>query len=85
LHRLAEQSRTFAWEVDQNGLYTYVNDTVRVVLGYEPADIIGQMHFYDLHPEEGREAFKAAAQEAFSSKQAFKDLPNAVVSKQGEI
>ncbi|MBM4165101.1 MAG: PAS domain S-box protein, partial [Lentisphaerae bacterium] len=81
---LAEQSRTLAWEVDTAGLYTYVSHVAEMVLGYRPEELIGKMHFYDLHPEEGREAFKAAAFEVFARKEPFQNLVNAVQCKTGE-
>jgi PAS domain-containing protein len=57
--QLATHNRTIAWEVDEAGLYTYISPVVEDVLGYQPEEIVGRMHFYDLHPEKGREEFKA--------------------------
>jgi PAS domain S-box-containing protein len=74
--QLAEQSRIITWQVDANGLYTYVSHAVTPVLGYQPEDLIGKMHFYDLHPETGRDAFKAAALEVFARKETFRDYEN---------
>jgi PAS domain S-box-containing protein len=74
--QLAEQSRIITWQVDANGLYTYVSHAVTPVLGYKPEDLIGKMHFYDLHPETGRDAFKAAALEVFARKEFFSDYEN---------
>jgi len=74
--QLAEQSRIITWQVDANGLFTYVSDVVTPVLGYKPEDLIGKMHFYDLHPETGRDAFKTAALEVFARKESFRDYEN---------
>jgi PAS domain S-box-containing protein len=74
--QLAEQSRTITWQVDAKGLYTYVSHVVTPVLGYKPEDLIGKMHFYDLHPATGRDAFKAAALEVFARKESFRDYEN---------
>jgi PAS domain S-box-containing protein len=82
---LARHSRVFHWEVDASGLYTFVSDPVKDILGYEQEEIIGKKHFYDLHPGKGREAFKSAALEAFALKLPFSDLENPVESKTGEI
>ncbi|MBM3884182.1 MAG: PAS domain S-box protein, partial [Verrucomicrobia bacterium] len=81
---LAEQNRTLVWEVDADGLYTHVSHVAEIVLGYRPEELVGKMHFYDLHPEEGREAFKAAAFEVFVRKEPFQNLVNAVQCKTGE-
>jgi len=85
LEQLAEQSRTIAWEVDAEGLYTYVSPVVEKVLGYRPEELVGKMYFYDLHPEEGREAFKTAAFKVFDEKEYFANFENAVVAKDGRV
>lgn len=46
---LARQSLTIAWEIDCNGVYTYINDTVYDILGYKPQEIVGKMNYSDLH------------------------------------
>ena len=68
---LAALTRTVTWEVDARGLYTFVSDAAREVLGYSPAEIVGRTHFYDLHPEEGRDQFKADALDVFHRKESF--------------
>lgn len=82
-NRLAEQTRTFTWEVDALGLYTYVSPVVGIVLGYRPDEIIGRMHFYDLHPEAGREEFKKAAFAVFARQEPFLNLENAAQTRDG--
>ena len=81
--QLAEQSGTVAWEVDTDGLYTYVSRVSETVLGYRPDELIGRMHFYDLHPQCGREEFKAAVWEAFEQKAPFRNLVNPAQAKDG--
>ncbi len=82
---LAEQSRTTHWEVDPKGLFTYVSHVSQISWGYSPAEVVGRMHFYDIHPEEGREAFKAAVFAAVERKQPFLDVVHAVETKDGRI
>ncbi|MBF0522560.1 MAG: PAS domain S-box protein [Candidatus Omnitrophica bacterium] len=81
--QLAKHSRTVVWEVDAKGLYTYVSDMSEAVWGYSPQELMGRMHFYDLHPQEGREEFKQAAFAVFKEKGSFKDLVNAIETKDG--
>jgi PAS domain S-box-containing protein len=81
---LAEHSRVITWEVDANGLYTYISDVCRKVIGYTPEDITGRMHFYDIHPEESREQFRAAAFAVFEKKDSFHALENEIETKDGE-
>ena len=85
LDQLAEQSRTIAWEVNAAGLYTYVNHVAELLLGYRPEELVGRRHFYDLHPEIGREEFKQAAFASFERKERFADLINVVVTKDGRL
>jgi PAS domain S-box-containing protein len=80
-HQLAEQTRTVHWEVDAEGLYTYVSDISEAVTGYRPEEIIGKKHFYDLHPAEGREAFKTETLETFARRGHFLDLENIIQTK----
>ena len=79
----ARQSRTFVWEIDADGLYMFVTPVVEDVLGYRPDEIAGRLHFYDLHPAEGREEFKASALAAARQGREFRNLENPMVTKDG--
>ncbi len=83
--QIAEQSQTVIWEVDKNGLYTYVSPTSLNVWGYSPSELVDKMHYYDLHPEKGREEFIRSTKEVFSRKRDFQDLLNLIVKKDGNI
>ncbi|MEI6674105.1 MAG: CHASE domain-containing protein [Verrucomicrobiota bacterium] len=80
---LAAQSAIIAWEVDADGLYTYVSTAAEAIFGYRPDELIGHLHFYDLHPAAGREAFKAAAFAVFAQKGSFHGLVNAALTQDG--
>ena len=82
---LAEQSRTTHWEVDPQGLFTYVSHVSEASWGYRPDEVVGRMHFYDLHPEEGHEAFKAAVFAVVERKQPFRDVVHAIETKDRRI
>ncbi|MDP8208085.1 MAG: PAS domain S-box protein [Candidatus Electryonea clarkiae] len=58
--QLAEQSRTVTWEVDAEGLFTYISPVAEKIFGIRMEEIVGKLHFFDLHPEEGQEEFKMA-------------------------
>jgi len=81
--QLAEHSRTVTWEVDAGGLFTYVSNASASVLGYAPEEIVGSMSFFDLHPEEGREAFKSAAFEVFGRRGEFTNFENRARTRNG--
>ncbi|MEI6795925.1 MAG: PAS domain S-box protein, partial [Methanomassiliicoccales archaeon] len=79
--RLAEHAGTIAWEVDADGLFTYVSHVSEAVWGYRPDELVGKKHFYDLHPISDRETFKKAVFAIFERKERFHDLVNPVQTK----
>jgi PAS domain S-box-containing protein len=83
--QLSEQSRTVTWEVDANGLFTYVSDVGKTVWGYDRDKLVGKLHFYDLHPAEKREEFKKSAFEVFARTQTFENLENQIVINDGNL
>ena len=82
-NQIAEQTRSMIWEVDVEGLYTYVSRACKPITGYTPDEIIRKMHFYDLHPEDGRESYKKSAFAVIKKKKRFVDLPNRILTKDG--
>ena len=82
---LAEYSRAITWEVDAWGLYTYISQECLSILGYSPEEIVGKKYLPDLHPDEGRAAFKAAAFEFFERHNSFRNLENALQARDGHV
>ncbi|SEQ40583.1 PAS domain S-box-containing protein [Ectothiorhodospira magna] len=85
LQRLAAQSRTVTWEVDAQGLYVYVSQVAKAVWGYDPEELVGRVRFYELHPAEGREDFKAQAFQAFDRREILQGYINPMMHKQGHM
>jgi PAS domain S-box-containing protein len=83
--QIAEQSQTVIWEVDANGMYTYVSQIAEKVWGYSPFDLIGKMHFYDLHPEEHRETYKKLGLELLNELTTLRDFENPIQRKDGTV
>jgi len=83
-HQIALQNRTFLWEIDVNGLYTYCSREVEAILGFQAEELIGKRYFYDLHPEMGRETFKENYFTALQQ-QAFNHFEYQIQSKDGRI
>lgn len=83
--QLAEQSRTFAWEVDLNGLYTYISPIAETIIGYKPEELVGKKHFYDLAPAEDKQGIIAEAEHIMADNGNFENLENRIVIKSGEI
>jgi diguanylate cyclase (GGDEF)-like protein/PAS domain S-box-containing protein len=82
---LSEHSSTFTWEVDEKGLYTFVDHAVEIILGYHSEDLIYKKHFYDLCPAEEQDVFKRGSFEIFKRKENFTNLENKAISKDGHI
>jgi PAS domain S-box-containing protein len=83
--RVAQQSREMVWEVNADGLFTYVSQASDEILGYRPEEMIGTMHFYDLQPEEEREKFKLASQEQIAKRESFHNQLNKAITKTGQV
>lgn len=83
--QIAEHSQTVIWEVDLNGLYTYISPVAKKVFGYTPNELIGKMHFFDLHPEDLQEYFKESALQLVDAGITIKDFENPIQKKDGEI
>ncbi|MFH0778098.1 MAG: PAS domain-containing sensor histidine kinase, partial [Candidatus Eisenbacteria bacterium] len=81
--QVAESAGEWIWEVDADGLYTYVSPVIEQVLGYTPEEVVGKKHFYDFFVPGEREEMKRAALEAFARKESLSKFPNANVHKNG--
>ncbi|MCA0381944.1 MAG: PAS domain S-box protein [Bacteroidetes bacterium] len=85
LVELTSQSRTIAWETDTDGKYTYVSNVVSLVLGYTPDELIGKMHYCDLHPEKNRAHFIETTQKILHSNASFHEYEHKAVHKNGQL
>jgi PAS domain S-box-containing protein len=83
--QIVEESNAVVWETDINGLFTFVSPLSSELVGYLPEELVGKKHFYDLHPQETREAFKASSLESYKQKKSFRNFLNVIVKKDGKI
>jgi PAS domain S-box-containing protein len=82
LRNLVESTSDWVWEVDENGVYTYASPRIRVLLGYEPDEVIGTTPFDFMPPDEARRV--AALFSSISSrKEAICALENTNLHKDG--
>jgi PAS domain S-box-containing protein len=82
---MAENSRTVIWEVDMQGLYTYVSPVSKLVFGYEPDELVGKAHFYDIHPEDMRQEFKEAGMGMLQNSIPLTNFENPILKKDGSV
>ncbi|NLV40410.1 MAG: PAS domain S-box protein [Candidatus Hydrogenedentes bacterium] len=85
MNELAEQGRTVVWEVDAEGMFTYVSPVSVLVYGYQPGEIAGRMHFEALHPEEGRAEFAELIRDIFRCKEPMQGIENLILKKDGSV
>ncbi|NLG34883.1 MAG: PAS domain-containing protein [Lentisphaerae bacterium] len=83
--QVAENAGEWIWELDADGVYTYSNPVVERILGYTPAELIGQIRFYDLFPPGLREEIKKAADARADRKEGFHRITNPVLRKDGRV
>ena len=84
-YTLAEQTSSFIWRIDNDGLYTDISGTAEITTGYKVDEIIGKKHFYDLHPESGRSSFKQEVLKEMQKKEAFVNFKNLIESKDKQV
>ena len=72
------------WEIDANGLYTYVSPAIEKILGYKPEELIGKMHFYDLFAPQDKERLRQMILAAMAKGERFQNLVNANLHKNGQ-
>jgi len=82
--QVAEQAREIIWEIDTDGLYTYISPRIESIVGYKPEEIVGKMHYYELHPAEQRQSIREEAKKIFQEKGIFRDYVSEVETKEGK-
>lgn len=81
--QIVECSSVWIWEVDTEGLYTYVSPMAESILGYKPEEIIGKKYFYDFFAPDVKAELTKAAFEVFSKKETFVNFKNPNIHKDG--
>lgn len=82
---LAEQSRTYTWETDLQGTFTYLNPVAEQIIGYRPDDVVGKINIFDLHPEEGRQAFKDRCISLITASGVLQNVENPIQTRNGDV
>lgn len=83
LEELIDHNTDFIWEVDENGLYTYVNNITKELLGYDPSELIGKSVF-ELMPQKEKLRVEKQFKDIVSKKIKFKNLENINIRKDGK-
>jgi PAS domain S-box-containing protein len=79
---LVESINDWFWEVDANGVYTYVGPQIKTLLGYDPEEAVGKSAFDFMLPQECRRIRKIFIDMAKDCSP-IELLENTLVHKQG--
>jgi len=67
---LVETAHDLVWSIDLNGCWTYLNNAVSEIYGYEASEMLGH-HYSEYQAEESRERDAAAVEQLLSGKELF--------------
>ncbi len=81
---VAENAGEWIWEVDADGVFRYCSSAVETLLGYAPAELVGQRHFYDLFVPERRANLRDGALAAIAQRKSFRHFENPNLHKNGK-
>lgn len=81
---IVETTTGFVWEVDRKGNYTFISETVKEILGYEPEELLGKSPFLTMPDDEIDRMIPVFKDNAINLKP-FDDLINKNIHKQGAI
>jgi PAS domain S-box-containing protein len=81
---LVEATPDWIWEVDREGVYTYVSPKVKDLLGYEVSEVLGKTPF-DLMPEEEAARTRKIFMEKVVEREPFYRLENINHHKDGHL
>ena len=79
---LVETTSDWVWEVDENGVYTYVSPKISDILGYKPEKVLGMTPLDLMTPEEARRVSNIFGTIA-ASREPFECLENINLHKDG--
>ncbi len=81
---LVEATSDWVWEVDPNGVYTYVSPKVREVMGYDVGEIIGKSIF-DLMPVRESSRFSKVFKSHAAERRSFSFVESSRLHKDGRV
>jgi len=79
---LVETTSDWIWEVDQKGVYTYSNQKVKDILGYERLEVLGRTPFDFMPPDEAKK-INGIFKKVSKFREPFSRLENVNLHKDG--
>ncbi len=83
--QITEISQTVIWEINTEGVFTYVSPLAEIIWGYTPEDLVNKTSYFDLHPDKGRESFKRKTFDLLQQNASFRDFVNPIEKPDGTI
>jgi len=84
LTTLLEASSDWIWEIDTNGIFTFVSDRVKDFLGYEVDEIVGKNSFSTMPQDEAKRVEKFY-NKLLEERKPFKDFENINIHKDSSL
>ena len=84
IRALAIQSRTVFWEIDAQGVFTYVSDIMNSLSGYCFDELVGKMSFLELYSKKESQGFEDRARWIFDLKEPFVNKEDKLITKEGK-
>ena len=81
--QLVESTSDWIWEINHQGVYTYVSPSVTQLLGYQPDEVLGRTPFDFMPREEAQRVQQIFHHQYVSQKKAFDGLININLHKNG--
>ncbi len=83
--QVVANAKEWIWEVDADGLYTYVGPMVEKILGYKPEEVLRKKHIHDFFHPDDAESLKACVAEIFTRRDVFSEFQTRNVHKDGRV
>lgn len=80
---LSSSTKTVIWELDKEGKFTYINDTVQEITSLVAADIVGKKYFHDLYPDEFKNFFQEKGYELLKTERVLKNFESPLNTPKG--
>ena len=80
---LAKQSRTIFWELNEQGIFTYMSEDEDSLTGYSADEVIGKMYFHQFYNKEKDQGFEERIHHIFEAKEPVVNQEDKLLCKDG--
>lgn len=80
---LSRSTKTVIWELDREGKFTFINDTVEEITSLVTDDIVGRKYFHELYPEGLKEFFQEKGYELLRRDKVLKNFESPLNTPKG--